>query len=605
MRSSSGRLFSCGPAAPLATDCARGDPGRGQSHEPRCDAGVALLITMLLLFILSLLSLTFVTLGEADIGVSSNYRSSISALYLSESGLDATIVDLQQDPPANPLDNWVTQWIDTSMSPPAPYNPFPDVAGSEINGAVLTAATLGSNPYPGTPYNVGNTVDLGSGSFSRLIWLPPSVTPTGANGTSFRVEVRTRSLGSDTSAAAPSEVTLDALVAVELRNSSPWNNAMFLGSGQTGQLVNGLLQAAGSVHVIGDAASPPTLYFPYGSSQINNYNGIDSPTSGFGTLASKIPGVGSLEFNGETVSSLDAVFRLKDANLELGSYGTLGQADVGGNGTKETLDAVYSDDPVAPAGGGGGGGFGFGGGSSAGAYADTIGGYDFDSSMTFPGLASPYTDPDTGVAYSSYADWLTDNAYRLFGGDLVIDNNTSSFAYSDSFGKGSIAWDPGSNTLTVSGIIKVSGHFELARGKGGSALNEILYQGTGVIYATQNVKIHLDVYPVGQYLEDGPDADTAIDGNLGLIAGHNIDIAYDKGDPNVRIMAALFAQNKIRVHKLINIAGGLVTNFLDIHDDALRIWQVPRLALLAPHGMPPGQPSSVAAGSISNWYQRR
>ena len=53
-------------------------------------------------------------------------------------------------------------------------------------------------------------------------------------------------------------------------------------------------------------------------------------------------------------------------------------------------------------------------------------------------------------------------------------------------------------------------------------------------------------------------------------------------------------------------AGTIVTDYLDLGGlPLLRIWQVPKLELLAPLGMPSTESGSSIAADIKNWYQRR
>lgn len=592
---------------PLPADEGTRRPHRLLPDAATAESGIGLLVTVILLFVLSMLSATLVTLGEADIAVSDNYRSSLTALYLADSGLEGTAGDLQDDL-ADPLDNWLNAWIDTSASPPQPYDPFPDLEGTEINDHTLTSAEVNS-AYAGTAYAVGGATGLGDGSYGRTIWVPPTVTPQGANGNTFRVDIQTRSVGNDASASAPSAVVVDALLGVDVTLTSPWNNAAFLCSGNAGQLVSGAFKLAGSLHAIGDAAAPPELDMSAGSMQINNYDGIDDPSYGFGTLATKIPALGTTEFNDETVTSLDGVFRLKDATVYLGDYGSLGEADVSGDGDKETLDAIWSNDPVDTSSSDGGGGDSGGliiDGGGGGAYADESGPYDLPDDTSCPRLTDSFTDPETGQTYSTYADWLTENSYSLPAGDLEIDYNTADFSYSDPDGKGSISWDATNKVLTVDGIVKVDGEVRLAPNNTPKGLSAIQYRGTGVIYSTSNIKIHKNLVPEGQYLQDGSDLDSQIDGNLGLIAAADIRIGFAKGDPNVKVMAALYAADEAELGDSSQVAGAVAANFLRASGSgAPGIWQVPRLAKLAPRGMPPGRALSISGVSVTGWYQRR
>ena len=348
-----------------------------------------------------------------------------------------------------------------------------------------------------------------------------------------------------------------------------------------------------------------------GSSIVNNYAGIDDPTTGMGTLVDKIPALDSIEFNGDTIETLNAALHLKNATASTGRSGQLGEPDNAGDGYKETLDAVYSDVPVS---------------SRAGnVYADTIAPSDLPSDLTFPGLLKPYTDLNTGAQYPSFADFLNSNSYApITGGDVVIDDLTPSFSYVDPTGEGSLTWNADTDTLTIAGIVKINGELQIGgggggdggggggRGRGGggggggSALTTVLYAGTGVIWSTDDIEINADLYPVGHYLEDGPDADSLVDGNLGLIASDEIRIDSTGGNDNVQIMATLFAENRIDIRARANIAGTIVTNALRANRrGGVNIWHVPLLGAASPNGMPVGMMFTDIEVAIEEWFQHR
>ena len=556
----------------------------------------------MVLLVVSMLGATLVTLGKVEYTISANYRSKTSAVHLADSALEATLADLKTDFAADPSDNWLDDWLDTGVSPPVPYNPFPDLDGTQVNGMTLTRLNLNPNPYPGTPYSLGVPEPLGSGTYERIIWLPPTVTPTG-NGT-YRVDVRTRAMGTDNTGEAGSSVIVDAVTAMELTTTSTSKSALFFGTASGGSS-GGTLQVAGSMHILGKSKgkskgkSVTKVQFGSGSRQVNSYDGIDDPVSALGPLSSKLPPIETVDFNGEMVASLEAVLRLKDAELDMGKGGSLGEADFAGDSDKETLDAIYSDGTIP---------------SSPGSVnADLIDSYD--SSSSFPSLSDPYTDPDTGVYYPTYAAWLDANSFHpITGGDLVIDDQTASFSYIDPGGKGTIEWDADTQRLTVDGIVKINGRVEIGgkkkkKGESSSSLTTVEYDGDGVIYATDDVKIFTDLYPAGDYLRDGPDPDTEIDGNLGLITPRDIEIGSSGGGTpasDLRIMAALYAERKIRINGSVNIAGAAATGELDLRSgSSLNLWQVPLLSSLYPSGMPEGEATNATAGSIEAWYQFR
>ena len=580
-------------------------------------SGSALLVTVLVLLVVSILGTTVVSMGNTDLALSSNYRLSINALNLADSGLQASAADLRADYYADPIDNWLLDWVNMGSSPPTVVTPFPDATGTIVNGLTLSAASPSPNAYPGTPYELGSAQALGGGTFTRTIWLPPTITMD--NGTPV-VNIRVRSTGTDGSIATPATATLDGVVAIDLVDSSPYSTGAFFGDGDDGDVIRGgPVRIAGTVVVVGARPTrrrmrPPLfsrsrtrLDLSGGSSITNNYAGIDDPTSGLGTLVDKLPALDPVEYNGETIESLDAALHLKDATASTGRTGQVGEPDNAGDGYKETLDAVYSDVPVFS--------------RTGNVYADTMATSDLPDDLGFPGLTAPYTDLNTGASYPSFANFLNSNSYApITGGDVVIDDSTSSFSYVDPMGKGSLIWDADTDTLTVDGIVKINGELQIGgggggggRGRGGrggggggSALTTVLYEGTGVVWSTDDIKINADLYPVGHYLEDGPDADSLVDGNLGLIASDEIRIDSAGGNRNVQIIATLFAEDRIEVRARANIAGSVVTNALRANRrGGVNIWHVPQLAATSPNGMPVGMMFTDIEVAIEEWFQRR
>ncbi len=559
------------------------EPHGSVAADLRSSNGAALLITVLILLVVSLLGATIVSLGSVEVTLSANYSSATASFHLAESGLQSTAADLRTDYYADPADNWLLDWVDVGATPPAVLDPFPDPLGTTIGGFSISPASPSPNPYPGTPYALGGSQSLGSGSYTRIIWLPPTID---SSGSTTKVNIRVRGVGTDDDPATPAQTTIDGVLRINLADESPYNHAMFLGEDA---IAGEKLRIAGSVQVTGDGSTEFALE---GDSRIvNKYEGIDDAVTGLGSLASKLPALDSVEFNGETVETLDTVLRIKDASLDMDNQTFLGEPDLAGDGYKETLDAIYSDDPPDP-------------GDEV--YADVVGAYDMGDDVSFPGLQDPYVAPN-GASYASFTDFLDSVAYTPpLGGDLVIDGSTASFSHIDPLGKGSIAWDAVAEVLTIDGVIKVNGQVKLGEsGAGAGTLSAVKYEGTGVIWATDKIEIQTDVYPLGQYLTDGPDPDSLVDGNLGLVTSTEIEI-QSEGTGNMRVIAALFAEEKVGVNYPTNIAGSVVTNqFEGPGSNLIKVWHVPALAQLAPFGLPIWSYPTGIDVLIVEWFQRR
>jgi len=572
--------------APSATDVTQ-----------RCSSerGVALLLAVLILFVVSVLGATVVQLGGVDYALSGNYRANTVAFHLAESGMQTAAADLLADYSADPSNNWLRDWVDTSGGATV-RDPFPDPADTVINGHSLTATTTSPNPYAGLPYSLGGTAALGAGEYERLVWLPPVVVSSDGVDT---LEFRLRSIGTDPSRETPATVMIDGVLVVELGDNGGIRAGVSLGDGDGGDVLKGNnLHIAGSVIVLGDGDTRVKLLGR--SSIVNNYSGIDDLADGLGTLATKLPALDAADFNGETVETLDAFVRIKDARLQMGGNASIGAADATGNALKETVDSLYSDDLP---------------GANRDLFADSVGPYDLGDEASFPSLYAPYVD-DQGAGHASFADYLSSQAYTPgLGGDLIIDGDTSSFSYVDPGGRGSISWDRSSLLLTVDGIVKVNGQaklgktgeveFEGGQYKGG-VIPAIKYAGTGVLWSTDKIEIATDIYPQGRYLEDGPDLDGLVDGNLTLIASKEIEVQSGRDDPNVRIIAALFAEEKMVLKEPTNIAGSVTTNYMEAHgNDRVNVWHVPRLNGMAMLGSPAAATTLALSVSIRDWFQRR
>ena len=467
--------------------------------------------------------------------------------------------------------------------------PFPDPEGTTINGPSLTAVAMNPNPYPGTPYAFGAEASLGTGTYSRIIWLPPAVV---VDGGKTSVTAAVRSIGNDGNAANASVATVDGVVTIELLEASPYGAAMFLGTGDSGDVLKGQsVKIAGSVIVAGNDKSK----FKLGnrSSIVNNYDGITDSSTGLGSLAAKLPALDEVDYNGESVQTLDAVVRVQEAKITMPGNASMGEPDVAGDADKEPLDAIYVDDLP----------------NNGDLYADTIGPLDVEN-LSFPSLSAPFTDPVSGGEYVSFKDYLDTVAYTPpISGDLIIEGATGSFSYSDPGGKGSISWDNDTEVLTIDGVVKINGQAKLADGgeiDSEEQVSKIMYKGTGVIWATDKIEIRKDIYPLGQYLEDGPDADGLVDGNLGLITSTEFAIQSSDGTiSTMRIIAALFAEQKILVKEPANIAGSVITDYFETTgNDEVNVWQVPKLSSLAAAGLPSTQVANIRA-SITDWFQRR
>jgi hypothetical protein len=524
--------------------------GSGPGSPIRDQCGVGLVITMLILLIIGAIGSTMMITNVADLEISNNFSNRSVAFYAADSGLEATGLDLRQD----------SAWIAALVSPATWTAIDPVPSGVTINGSALTLVS-------GSTYTLGTTAALGEGTYQRTVVLPPVVNVVDGDGT---ITFETRSTGGG-GAVDPSTQVVRADVEIGVEGYGVWDNAVFAGEGAAGALINGNVAIRGSVHIVGDPSNPPNITLSGTADIRNNYS---DAAAEFGSDASKLPSLGTVDFNGEAVESLNAVVRLQNGTITLGGASDIGEADVTGNSIKETIDAVKTGGTVGP---------------SNKVFTDEWGPYDADG-LTLPSLADPYTDPATGTTYASHSGYL--DAVSLEINKHEISRNVNSFSHTD--GVNSISWNKGTQHLTIDGVVKIDGDLQIGKTTGSSSQRAISYDGTGTLYVTDDVEIVGSVVPSGNYIADG---------NLGIIAGDVVEIERTS---HMNIFAAIYAENEISVSKQSAVAGALVSNYFDLGSNVPAVFQVPSLATNLPPGMPGGARIATVAGvRIANWYQER
>lgn len=136
---------------------------------------------------------------------------------------------------------------------------------------------------------------------------------------------------------------------------SPWDNAIFGGSGGSGKLVNGNVSIHGSVHVLGEDLEPTDIAFEVSGTAwvYNNFDGMPSDIEdnlaantrtidedGDGTDDYIGAANGSWDFEGE--ESLRSKVRVKNGMVSINGTGQLGQSDAEAEaGSRNTLAGIY------------------------------------------------------------------------------------------------------------------------------------------------------------------------------------------------------------------------------------------------------------------------
>ncbi|MCH8274325.1 MAG: hypothetical protein IH851_06010 [Armatimonadetes bacterium] len=413
---------------------------------------------------------------------------------------------------------------------------------------------------------------------------------------------------------------------VRAKNVGIWNNAVFAGSGATGQAIKGNVDIRGSVHLLGDGeaytdlngngqwddAEPFTdlngngvwdpgepfvdmngdgVWNPAEPYNDSNRNGVYDPPMTLTDLNSNFRGNAYIGNNYDGIPALieskitpiPVLNGLKtlsaDVRVKHGMIGISGTATIGlpGNpfGQQGNVDGTYVNDGWA----------GNQGASSVYSYNGTNEQYDLGNRVSFPLIsgigAQEYTDPSTGITYPNMQQYLDDNSLTIPLNSIT--NNTPAVSYSDGSGN-SFQWIPpaGGNPgrLLVEGIIRIEGNLRL-----GSKRSTITYGtsggpgGRGTLYSTRSIDVHANLIP-----EDGIIFPTGV--VLGLLAAEDIDLATSGGDAQLTMIGAFYAQGVITSRKQNQIAGTFVANYYDMGTNVPNIYQVPALANHLPPGMP-------------------
>jgi hypothetical protein len=489
--------------------------------------GSILVIALLALVVFSVLGLAFMTISKTESDISYNDRDSGKALYIAEAGLERLKRDLRYQFTYPGTD---TTWRYLASPAPAADGTSEDNTGSYVRSTAP----------------VKRYYDLGAPLSTTFANLSAYLQNT-LNGGSYRLKVKkdayddliVQSVGMVGSRVAR---TIEAKY--EAKSLSVWDNAIFGGTGASGTLINGNVSIAGSVHILGNGltSSDTAIDMGGGAKILNKYTGISSTLNGM--LVQNTAAIAAIP------GKLRAEFRVKRGRTSISSAGSaVGKSTC-------NLRGVYTND-------------GFTGTHPNQVYSDNGMNqkYDIPSDINIP-----FPMPDTA--------WLNANSLDITGslpstgGNYSLNADTPSFTLSN--GTNSISWNQGTGTLTLNGVLKVSGNLTLAKKN-----NIVLYSGKATLYVTGDVNIHDCIRPVTA--SSFPTTNI-----IGIIAGNNIHM--DSNVSQVRHCGAFYAQNSIIMAKQDQIAGTIVANYFNLGSQVPSIYQVPLLSKNLPPGMPGGDP---------------
>lgn len=438
-----------------------------------------------------------------------------------------------------------------------------------------------------------------------------------------------------TSSATVNGSTRSVRMLVTSRNVGIWNNAVFAGTGASGQAINGNVDIRGSVHILGDgeqfsdlnnngqwdAAEAYTdsnnnnvwdpgepwvdsngdgvrnLAEPYNDT---NQNGAYDPPLTQTDLNSSFSGTAHIgnHYSGMPIGlealvppppkpggieSLSSEVRVKHGQIGISGNATIGSTGVIDGGTsKSQIDGAYVSD----------GWTGNQGASQVYSENGTTNGYDLNNlGINFPLLsgigAQPYVERGTGNVYPTQENYLDTRSLTVSVSSITT--ATTSFSYGPDAKGNSITWNKATGTLNLTGVIKVVGDIQIG------AKDTIRYTGNGTLYSTDNIRIDGNFLPAA-----GSTFPTTA--RVGLIAKENMYLAAGAGSSQLSMAGAFYAQGTIISKKQNQIAGTFVANFYDMGTNVPNIYQVPSL----PQNMPPAMPGdkNYYTLKVRSWRQR-
>lgn len=477
------------------------------------ERGSLLIIAYLLIVVLLTLGAAFVLISVNEAKTAERQRRSTLAFHIAEAGLERALYDLRKD------------FVNDTSSP--------SWSDGDING-----------------YAVGpDTANFYSLSYAS----------TSLNGGSYAAQLKNVSGSGDAVWIKSTGTFGDAQQAVQVYariiNVSPWNNAIFAGSGASGTMVNGNVNIAGSVHILGTGLQSTDAAINLGGTAelvANNYKDLAA------SLRAKVPVLPTTVVGADTVETLNAQLRVKRGSVDLSGSSSVGQANNPGDAYKETVDGTYVTD-------GWGGSQG-----TTNVHSDngTSNAYDLGDAVSFPGLSDPYG------GYATYMEYLEDNALVISdAGDLAKLANitpSSSTDFSFSSAKGSISKSGGN--LTISGIVYLNDNGSLNMSKDGSDTT-ITYTGSGVVLAEGSVQINANLVTNGN---------SSFPVNvIGFMTPNTIGF----NEANIDVMGLFYAENQVVVQKQTDIVGTIVANYFNMGTNVPSIFQVPDVINYLPAGL--------------------
>ena len=466
--------------------------------------GSALLVAFLLIVVLVIVGSVSILMTVSELRTAERQFLANNAFHIAEAGIERVLYDMRMDYENDSTPSW---------------------QDNDINGVTFDLSTTVTTFLTSTFSDGSYVVTLHEGDSSEHAWIR--------------------------STATVGDVTQTVELYVKLVDVSPWDNAIFAGSGAAGSMVNGNVDVRGSVHILGSGLTSTDLAIDLGGTAEfvgNNYSGLSA------SLAALVPALPTTTFNGEVVETLNAELRVKSGQIGLSGSSTVGETDVFGDGDKETVDNVFVTDGWSGTSG------------SSSVYSDngTTAAYDLGNSVVFPSLS----DPAPENSLQTVQEYFESNALVLTT-ELSSLNPNSSFSYTD--GTNSISMD-GSGNLSITGRVYIDGGNSVGLSKQGPN-KTITYSGTGTILAEGDIQIDVNLVTSG--------ANSFPTNIMGFMTPQ--DIGFNEA--NIDVMGVFYGENQIQVQKQTDMMGTIVSNYFDVGTNVPAIYQVPEVSNNLPIGM--------------------
>lgn len=552
-------------------------------------SGIALVIALVMLLALTVLGISAITTSTIELQISGNERHSTEALHLADSGLERGLLDLLNDYRRE------YEWDNAD---------FQTLSSGTQNTVTLPATFVSAFPPAeadwGDPFavavlngSIGNTVDpyggpqsFGDGKY-RVLLARKSGSPD---------EVYVRGYAEHKSG---SRKILQLHLKIEKIDA--WRNVVFAGRGSTTATINGNINVAGPIHILG-TGDTNEMTISGNAGVFNGYKDLGLAANfSASNLWNRLPTpeiIGT--YSGQPIYSLESIFRVKNVQVEVTGSGTIGEAgtiDSDGDGVddiikyddwyyKAAVDAVYANKEIDTKD------------INKSIYADEIvmpDGYDLGDKIQMPSFEDQYdeqtnrlgqTCSEVGITCNTYKDYITNMAVEVDGtynseerctlvpgssGTPTFSAGSYTCTDPNDFGtctcndaNGCMAWNPTAGTDANGNQLPhlwVEGRVEFKDCTNGvniaPAGETVVYQGKGILYTPTNINVNGDFVTRDKNTDNSQRVFTE-DDLIGLMTEKNLTLTQDKS--NRVVMGAFFAAQTIATNKPGKIIGSLVSN---------------------------------------------